>query len=305
MIDFLSPLSPAIERTTQQLFRPFDLKKWFLLGFSAWLASFISNSGSGYSTYSPFDHADGERETWSFVLRMGLPTWIAIVLGVGLFVWLLMGVFSWLGCRGKFMFLENVLFDRALVRVPWRNSRQLGNSFFRLYFLLASISYASCIATILFAMVFLWPDLAVGRVYQVSHYIPLILVGALFLLISVSTAISNFFLREFGVLWMYRYNALAGEAARKIADLATQEPIQFILYLLIRLVLVLVFIILVVAVACVACCLNIIPYLGSVIMLPYSVFLTWYNIGCFAQFGPDFDVRLTVERPPELPSTNI
>ena len=33
------PISPAIERVKLLLFRPFDLGKWFAIGFCAWLAT--------------------------------------------------------------------------------------------------------------------------------------------------------------------------------------------------------------------------------------------------------------------------
>lgn len=301
MIDFFSPISAAIERTSQQLFRPFDIGKWFALGFSAWLASFISTTG--YSSYSPFDHADEDQETWNFVLRMGLPTWLAIVAGVGLLIWLVMALISWLGCRGKFMLLDNVLHNRAEVIAPWRAFRRAGNSFFIVYFLLVSVSYALCLGAIMFAMIFLWPDLVAGRTHHFAHYLPLVIVGSIFLLVAVAVCVFLFFLREFGVLWMYRHETTAWEAARRIASLATEQPLYFILYLLIRLGIALVFLTIIVVIACLTCCVSIIPYIGSVITLPLSVFLVWYNLGSFAQFGPEYDVRLIEERPPALPST--
>lgn len=302
MIDFFSPISAAVERTGQQLFRPFDIGKWFALGFSAWLASFISNVGFG-STYSPFDHADGDQETWHFVLQMGLPAWVAIVLGVGFIVWLFMGLICWLGCRGKFMLLDNVLHNRAEVVAPWKAFRQAGNSLFSVFFLMVSSVYALCLLLILFAMVFLWEDLLAGRTHDLVHYLPIGIAGAIFLLIAIAVSIFLFFLREFGVLWMYRHQASAWEASKRIASLATEKPLHFILYLLLRLGLAMVFLTIIVAIACLTCCVGLLPYLGSVITLPLSVFVVWYNLGSFAQFGPEYDVRLGGEQPPVLPST--
>ena len=37
-IRYIEPLSRAIERSTQICFRPFDIGKWFVLGFACWLA---------------------------------------------------------------------------------------------------------------------------------------------------------------------------------------------------------------------------------------------------------------------------
>ena len=44
-ISVINPISPAIERTKLVLFRPFDLGKWFKLGFCAFLAT-LGEGGS-------------------------------------------------------------------------------------------------------------------------------------------------------------------------------------------------------------------------------------------------------------------
>lgn len=301
MIDFFSPISAAVTQTGRQLFQPFVLGKWFTLGFSAWLASFISNVGFT-SSYGPFDHADADQETWNFVLQLGLPAWICIVLGFGFLVWLFMGLICWLGCRGKFMLLDNVVHNRAEVVAPWKAFRQSGNSFFLLFFATVSIAYALCLALIIFAMVYLWPDLLTRRTHDAVHYLPLLIAGGIFLLIAITISIYLFFLREFGVLWMYRHQVSAWEASQRLAALATEMPLHFILYLLIRIGLTMVFLTIIAVLACMTCCVAIIPYLGSVITLPLSVFVVWYNLGSFAQFGPEYDVRLGGEQPPVQPT---
>ena len=37
-ISVAEPVSPALERVKRILFQPFDLGKWFVIGFCAWLA---------------------------------------------------------------------------------------------------------------------------------------------------------------------------------------------------------------------------------------------------------------------------
>jgi len=37
-ISVTEPVSPALERVKTMLFKPFDLGKWFTIGFCAWLA---------------------------------------------------------------------------------------------------------------------------------------------------------------------------------------------------------------------------------------------------------------------------
>ena len=37
-VSVIDPITPAIERAKIMLFRPFELKRWFVIGFCAWLA---------------------------------------------------------------------------------------------------------------------------------------------------------------------------------------------------------------------------------------------------------------------------
>ena len=47
-IEYMRPLSQAWGRMIQALFRPFDLHKWFVLGFTAFLAQLTDGSnGAG------------------------------------------------------------------------------------------------------------------------------------------------------------------------------------------------------------------------------------------------------------------
>ena len=46
-VSVIDPIGPAIERVRTVLFRPFDLGKWFVIGFSAWLANLGRGQGGG------------------------------------------------------------------------------------------------------------------------------------------------------------------------------------------------------------------------------------------------------------------
>jgi hypothetical protein len=47
-ISVTQPVDPAIKRTGQILFKPFDIKKWFVLGFCAWLAMLGEGGGGNF-----------------------------------------------------------------------------------------------------------------------------------------------------------------------------------------------------------------------------------------------------------------
>jgi len=137
MISITEPIQPAIAHTRRILFEPFSAKKWFVLGFSAFLAQLGSGGGSYRFNGNPFDHSSrGSGPDFSPVTA-----WISehlalvIALGVVLFICILaMAVlFQWLSSRGQFMFLDGVVRDRAEIVESWSRFQQPGDqSAFRL-----------------------------------------------------------------------------------------------------------------------------------------------------------------------------
>jgi hypothetical protein len=110
-INVVEPISPALEQVKRVLFRPFDLGKWFVIGFCAWLARL--GEGGGFNFHVPAGgnnhgcaefHHDFEQAKnyvlsnleWIIPLTAFL---VVICLGLGLLI-------LWLNSRGKFMFLH-------------------------------------------------------------------------------------------------------------------------------------------------------------------------------------------------------
>src|SRR5436309_15078106 len=58
-ISVVTPVSAALERVKQVLFRPFDLGKWFVIGFCAWLAHLGENGGGTGFNWSSGHHGGG------------------------------------------------------------------------------------------------------------------------------------------------------------------------------------------------------------------------------------------------------
>ena len=129
---------------TGALFRPFDIKKWFVLGFSAFLAELGSRGGSSGFNSSIGDEVnfdnlgEGPAELWETIAAHGL------LFALGAFgcamVLVVVVALLWVSSRGKFMFLDNVVYNRALIVEPWKRFRKQGNSLFlfRIAFFLAS-----------------------------------------------------------------------------------------------------------------------------------------------------------------------
>ncbi|MEM7601879.1 MAG: hypothetical protein AAF357_10750, partial [Verrucomicrobiota bacterium] len=138
------------------LFRPFDIGKWFVLGFSAFLAAFLRGStgssfnfnspggggGSGSSTGEDFptDPREFFEEAWSTALTwIADNQWVIWVSIVVIVVLIAIGiVLLWLGARGTFMFLDNIVHNRAQVSQPWTAYKREANSLF-VWYLIFSI----------------------------------------------------------------------------------------------------------------------------------------------------------------------
>jgi hypothetical protein len=140
-----SPVSVAWRRMVEMLFRPFSMAKWFGLGVTAWLAALGEGGGGGFNLGGGQWAGGGRKDlklpdggditqaveaVRQFLARNG--SVIALAAAVGAVVALGVGLaLLWVRCRGKFVFLDNVLNDRREVGEPWHAFAQHGNSLFR------------------------------------------------------------------------------------------------------------------------------------------------------------------------------
>ena len=60
-IEIFKPFGEAFELTNKILFQPFDLKKWFVIGFAAFLSGHLA--GVGFNFPSPFGNFQSHRAT--------------------------------------------------------------------------------------------------------------------------------------------------------------------------------------------------------------------------------------------------
>src|SRR6478752_9242309 len=115
---------------TQILFQPFDLKKWLVLGFAAWL----TNLGAGGGGIGNFNYPDNRREgAQKFNETIGQIPQPVLITGICVLIFvvlLLIVLFAWLRARGRFIFVDCVVRNRAAIVAPWKEFRAEGNSFF-------------------------------------------------------------------------------------------------------------------------------------------------------------------------------
>ena len=290
---------------TDALFRPFDLKKWFVVGFTAWLAGLGSRGGgSGTNIGSPGnadDLAGGAGDLWQQIVANGLLLAL-VTLGCAVLLVVIVAVL-WVSSRGKFMFLDNVVFNRALVVDPWNRFRKQGNSlfFFRIAFGL------SCLVVLGGLVLAIAGTVGLSFWQEIETAVPMIVIGlvaaGVFAILIFVILYAAFFLDAFVVPLMHRYDLGALDGWRRFLDLFRKRAWAFLLCGLLVIIFGLGVLFVVIGFGLMTCCLGflllIIPYIGSVVMLPISVLYRRFTFEFLAQFDPGL---LPEEAPDDIPS---
>ncbi len=288
-IEIFAPFNAALELTKRILLEPFDLRKWFVIGFAAFLSHLAGGGGSGFNFRIP---GGGDWKTSYHSAASGvagtagdaLPAWVFPLIAVGgLLVLVIALLCLWIGSRGKFIFIDCIVRNRAAIVEPWHEFRREGNSYFG--FLVIVITSVLVIVGVAGSPLWL-PAALHGRPPEGVELVvgALLLFGVLFaLLIALSL------LAAFMQPIMYRRRCGASAAFRASLGAIAAEPGPVLLYLLFSWVLSLAMMLVACLATCATCCLTAIPYLGTVILLPIFVFGTGYTLLFVRQFGADFD----------------
>lgn len=285
-IEIFKPFGEAIELMKKILFQPFDLKKWFVIGFAAWLANL--GSGGGGFNYQ-FDRREEAQKINDAISQVPHPI---LVLGISLLILSLLAlivVFAWLRARGRFMFIDCIVKNRGAIAEPWREFRKEGNGYFLFWLLIAFV-------VLLFAALVSLPLIIIG-IKDHSFYLHrdsldlfvILAIGAWVFAILV-VMIAWALIASFMVPVMYRRRCRAYEAFRAAVLLIATHPGEIVLYCLFLVVLVIATGLISCFAICATCCIAAIPYIGTVILLPLFVLLQAFSLSFLRQFGPDYDV---------------
>ena len=300
-IEVFSPFGEAFELTKKILFQPFDLLKWLAIG----LAAFLAYLGDGCNFNWPnTPHRTGIH---NFGVKMQqIPVWI-LVSGVILIVVMILAIAvlcAWLRARGRFMLIDCVVKNRGAVKEPWREFRELGNSFF---FFALVVGCAWFVLAMLGSLPFMLPILR-GVAFLHLHDFYLISMVSLWVLIMFAIAFAWALITHIMVVVMYRHHCRALAALPLACSLISKYPGEITLYCLFWIVLALGVIFLACIFTCATCCLTMIPYVGTVILLPLFVCQRAFGLFFLRQFGSDYDAWATVSplggaMPPPIPPT--
>src|SRR5438105_2494002 len=303
-IEILTPFNLALQWTTQVLFRPFDLEKWLVIGFAAFLSHLAGGSGTGIN-FNPASFRN--RGNWDFRTTSHnfystsdhVSLWLILFATAAIFVIVIavVLVLLWIGCRGRFIFVDCVVRNRGAIKEPWREFREVANSFFG--FLLAVILVFVVMALVVGSPFILWLALHHGDV----NFGPVVVLGlGLWIAFVFVFALAWGLISQFMIVTMYRRRCGALEAFRSTVSLIMSDPVPFILYILFLFALSILVAMVSCIATCVTCCVAAIPYIGTVILLPLYIFLAAYPLLFARQFGADWDAWVNLTAPTLAPS---
>ena len=319
MIDFGRAIQTAWERMTIILFQPFDIGKWGLLGFIAYLAMLAEGgvsfnnplSGIGqnpktqpYTTY-PHD-AQALKQFTVWVSDLPNNPWLKfmILLALGyVVIWL---VLNWVGCRAQFVLLDNIVRNRAALGEPWQRYERQGNVWFLFHLVLVVVSFLF-LATAGGAFLFLnWSWMSAGRD---PAGVEMATIGVLALVFGVLGIIGMailFLIRTLVQPLYFKQTMSLGTALQAVITLVFTRPLSIFIYLLVSFGITLVSgVIACLVFACafcgtlsIICWVSCFPFIGGMLLgmllcqliLPLIIFQRCFQLGVLEQFGPQYDV---------------
>lgn len=307
-ISVTDPISPAIERTKFVLFRPFDIGKWFKLGFCAFLAT-LGEGGGSPNTTGNFGSGPGGGDgpdfdpVWARI-QENLTLIISIVVAVVVVGFIIGLLITWLSSRGKFMFIDGIVHNRGAVVAPWGEYRQEGNSLFWFRFVFSLCCFLLVVLLAGGCLLIAMPSIQ-AKEFGSSARLALAIGIPLMVLFSLTAGLISLCLTHFVVPIMYlrRIGVMAAWDEFRHELLADRVG-TFVLYVLFQIVIGIAIGVLALLAICLTCCLAIVPYLGSVILLPLSVFARSYHLYFLEQFGAEWIFFRDKPTPNPAPSIN-
>ena len=207
-------------------------------------------------------------------------------------------LFYWLGSRGQFMLLDNIVRNRGAVGIPWTFYEPQANRVFVFYLvtMVAGIALmVMLVAPISLIVVFSvhgqgWPS--------TGPIVALVTLGALYLVTLIAFFIALFLFREWTIPLMFRNGWDVKTALRETWKLIRENAGSTTVFILLRIALFIAMIVISNIMCLLTCCCGErLPYIGTVLLLPAVIYLRCFSLDVLAQFGPQYDV-FTVDLPP-------
>jgi hypothetical protein len=319
MIDFTRAFDSAWERMMVILFRPFDLGKWCVIGFSAFLAGLLSG-GNGGNGFNPSSYRQNFNPSANFTTPevqlhqfqtnlspyfVGIQTGLIILMAGAIFIFILafIALLYWLGARGQFLFLDNIVRNRGAIAWPWSYYARRANQVFVFYLIFMAITFGMVLVLVVPIVLLSIPLIQHSQWPQGGALFALVTLALVYLAAITVLSCLLFIFREWGVALMFRNGLTARAAFGETMELWRRHPGSLVLFILLRIALWIALFIVSILACCFTCCLAILPYIGTIVLLPALIYIRCFSLDCLAQFGPARDVW-TVDVPPVETSLN-
>src|SRR5438445_4113846 len=290
-IEILSPFNQAIELTRLILFRPFDIAKWLIIGFAAFLSGWLNSCGGNINPWSfrGWNTSSAQAPQFqfrSFNIEHAGVFFLVLIAVLVIFIFAIAILWLWITSRGRFIFIDCLVRNRAAIAEPWREFRREGNRFFLFLIVLivASIAIVALLGGFVFGFLVLW------RNYHISNTPALLVLVPIAVFAWVAFAVVVNLIIYFMPPVMYTRRCSPVDAARAILRLILDDPVPFILFILFMIALWIGWVMVGCLVTCLTCCLASLPYIGTVMVLPVPVFFRSFSLLFLRQFGADWDV---------------
>jgi hypothetical protein len=284
-------MSTALTRTRRVLFEPFDVGKYVAVGFCVWLSQLGNAVGAGSRIGGRSSGSGGGPDEWREVMHgldwlaawgPMLAAWAAVAALVGAAVWALI---LFVQSRGLFMVIDDVVHDRGEVVTPWRAWAGEASALFRFRFVvnLGAAAVAVIAATIAGSAVWWTWDGALEPLQVGILSVAGLVAGVVGLLAAIADACA----REFVAPMMYVRRYAVADGFRDLWAYVRRDPGGFLVYVVLRLGAALVVALIAAALSCFTCGLVVVPFLGTLILLPALLFLRAFSLDFVAQLSDD------------------
>jgi hypothetical protein len=249
-IEIFKPFGEAFELTNKILFQPFDLKKWLVIGFAAFLSGNLA--GVGFNFPSPFGNFQSHRATQDLIpdhLEQWKPWLVAAVIVLAVLFFAFVIALTWLKARGHFIFTDCIVRNQAAIAGPWREYRKEGNGYF--LFLLAIMFAILLLAGLILASAFGVGLLkqGAGETGSIASIGLIVFLFVFWVSIVIFVSMASYFM----VPVMYRRRCRAAEAFRDVTFLMFHHVGSFFLFCLFGVVLILAVLMIGAIVTCATC----------------------------------------------------
>lgn len=277
------------------LFQPFDISKWFKIGFTAWLAGLTDCRGSsGKSSQETPDwneFFDFPQTAWDWLIDN--PLWFNLIIVGIVFLIIVVSIIIWISSRGKFTFLHNVANDKSDISIPWHEYKKEGNSLFIWEFLFGWFAFAVFITFLIYCFNTA-KNLYFGDFPGIAIFWSVAAMVLLFIGYIIIFGYISLFLKDFVVPIMYKHRVGIIRGWTMFLALLGRKLFSFVLYGLFIFILGIGVFIGVVLLAVMTCCIGLllisIPYIGAVLLLPVSYTFRAFSIEFLAQFGDKYNI---------------